>query len=162
MFEILKSLGLPLFDLGNWRSTIRHRVAVHDDYKDMPRWSGSETSDIVYEDHDKMLTSLLTTNNYFHIEELAGLRFASSPTYYVEVKTTPGPLDNAFYCSQGQFDRMESMKLQSDELVNEVYLVARVFNLGASGIGFKLYVDPAGLRRRGQLKFAADKYVVTS
>ncbi|ATZ46359.1 hypothetical protein BCIN_01g09700 [Botrytis cinerea B05.10] len=162
MFEILKSLGLPLFDLGNWRSTIRHRVAAHDDYKDMPRWSGSETSDIVYEDHDKMLTSLLTTNNYFHIEELAGLRFASSPTYYIEVKTTPGPLDNAFYCSQGQFDRMESMKLQSDELVNEVYLVARVFNLGASGIGFKLYVDPAGLRRRGQLKFAADKYVVTS
>lgn len=142
MFEILKSLGLPLFDLGNWRSTIRHRVAAHDDYKDMPRWSG--------------------TNNYFHIEELAGLRFASSPTYYIEVKTTPGPLDNAFYCSQGQFDRMESMKLQSDELVNEVYLVARVFNLGASGIGFKLYVDPAGLRRRGQLKFAADKYVVTS
>ncbi|TEY73343.1 hypothetical protein BOTCAL_0079g00080 [Botryotinia calthae] len=162
IFEIMKSLGLPLFDLGNWRSTIRYRVAVHDDYKDMPRWSGSETSDIVYEDHDKMLTSLLITNNYFQIEELAGLRFANSPTYYVEVKTTPGPLDNAFYCSQGQFDRMESMKLQSDELVNEVYLVARVFNLGASGMGFKLYVDPAGLRRRHQLKFAADKYVVTS
>ncbi|TGO31378.1 hypothetical protein BPAE_0001g02500 [Botrytis paeoniae] len=162
MFEIIRSLGLPLFDLGNWRSTIRHRVAVHDDYKDMPRWSGSETSDIVYEDHDKILTSLLITNNYFHIEELARLRFASSPTYYIEVKTTPGPLDNAFYCSQGQFDRMESMKLQSDQPVNDVYLVARVSNLGASGIGFKLYVDPAGLRRRGQLRFAADKYIVTS
>ncbi|KAF7958935.1 hypothetical protein EAE96_002461 [Botrytis aclada] len=162
MFEIMKSLGLPLFDLRNWRSTIRHRVTVHDDYKDMPRWSGSETSDIVYEDHDKILTSLLITKNYFNIEELAGLEFASSPTYYIEVKTTPGPLDNAFYCSQGQFDRMESMKLQPDKLVDEVYLIARVFNLGASGIGFKLYVDPAGLRRKGQLRFAADKYVVTS
>ncbi|KAF5878202.1 uncharacterized protein Bfra_000367 [Botrytis fragariae] len=162
IFEIMKSLGLPLFDLGNWRSTIRHRVTVHDDYKDMPRWCGSETSDIVYEDREKMLTSLLITNNYFHIEELARLRFASSPTYYIEVTTTPGPLDNAFYCSQGQFDRMESMKLQSDQPVNEVCLVARVFNLGASGMGFKLYVDPAGLRRKGQLKFTADKYVVTS
>ncbi|TGO13902.1 hypothetical protein BTUL_0061g00190 [Botrytis tulipae] len=162
MFKIMKSLGLPLFDLGNWRSTIRHRVTIHNEYKYMPRWSGSETSDIVYEDHDKMLTSLLITNNYFNIEELARLRFASSPTYYVEVKTTPGPLDNAFYCSQGQFDRMESMKLQPDQLVSEVYLVSRVFNLGASGMGFKLYVDPAGLRRKGQLKFTADKYVVTS
>ncbi|KAF7949568.1 uncharacterized protein EAE97_003077 [Botrytis byssoidea] len=162
MFEIMKSLGLPLFDLGNWRSTIRHRVTIHNEYKDMPRWSGSETSDIVYEDHDKMLTSLLITNNYFNTEELGRLRFASSSTYYIEVKTTPGPLDNAFYCSQGQFDRMESMKLQSDQLVNEVYLVARVFNLGASGMGYKLYVDPAGLRRKGQLKFTADKYIVTS
>ncbi|KAF7906551.1 hypothetical protein EAF00_000830 [Botryotinia globosa] len=96
MFEIMKSLGLPLFDLGNWRSTIRHRVIIHNEYKDMPRWSGSETSDIVYEDHDKMLTLLLITNNYFNIEELARLRFARSPTYYIEVKTTPGPLDNAF------------------------------------------------------------------
>ncbi|TGO51966.1 hypothetical protein BOTNAR_0339g00020 [Botryotinia narcissicola] len=162
MFEIMKSLGLPLFDLGNWRSTIRHRVTIHNEYKDMPRWSGSETSDIVYEDHDKMLTSLLITNNYFNTEELGRLRFASSPTYYIEVKTTPGPLDNAFYCSQGQFDRMESMKLQSDQIVHEVYLVARVFNLGASGTGYKLYVDPAGLRRKGQLKFTADKYIVTS
>ncbi|TGO85186.1 hypothetical protein BPOR_0422g00040 [Botrytis porri] len=54
---------------------------------------------------------------------------------------------------------MESMKLQSDQLLDEVYLVARGFNLGALGIGLKLYVDPAGLRRKGQLRFAADNKV---
>ncbi|KAI9641118.1 hypothetical protein NHQ30_010548 [Ciborinia camelliae] len=164
MFEVLKNLGLPLFGLENWRSTIRHRITVHDEYKDMPPWSGSETSDIVYEDHDQRLTELLVANNYFSYagESNGRPKFARSPTYYIEVKTTPGALNTPFYCSQGQFDRMENMKLQAHQSLNEVYLIARVFKLGASGMGFKLYVDPAELRRKGQLRFTADKYVITT
>ncbi|TGO71885.1 hypothetical protein BELL_0517g00020 [Botrytis elliptica] len=164
MFEVLKILNLPLFNLENWRSSIRHRVTIHDDYKDMPYWSGLETSDIVYEDHGRKLTELLVANNYFdHVEKSdEKSEVKQLTTYYIEVKTTPGPLTAPFYCSQNQFDKMESMRLQAEQPLKEVYLIARVFNLGASGMGYKLYVDPAGLRRKGQLRFAADKYVVTS
>ncbi|TGO32803.1 hypothetical protein BHYA_0288g00120 [Botrytis hyacinthi] len=164
MFEVLKSLDLPLFNLENWRSSIRNRVTIHDDYKDMPYWSGFETSDIVYEDHDRALTELLGSKNYFdHVERSDGKSEVKQlTTYYIEVKTTPGPLTAPFYCSQNQFDRMESMRIQAKQPLKEVYLIARVFNLGASGMGYKLYVDPARLRRKGQLKFTADKSVVIS
>lgn len=52
--------------------------------------------------------------------------------------------------------------LQADVAgTREVYLIARIFSLGDSGIGFKLYVDPETLRKSGELQFKADKYVVT-
>lgn len=127
MFEVLKGLGLPLFDLQNWRSTIRHLVTVHDDYKDMPGWNGSETSDIVYSDHEHKLTEFLVANNYLnHIEAFNRNPGITPPTYYIEVKTTPGPLNTQFYCSQGQFDRMESSRLPANQPLNNVYLIARV------------------------------------
>ncbi|ESZ98908.1 hypothetical protein SBOR_0766 [Sclerotinia borealis F-4128] len=88
--------------------------------------------------------------------------FERSPTYYIEVKTTLGPLDTPFYCSQNQFDIMENLKLQDNQSLSEVYLIARVFKLGARGMGFKLYLDPADLRRKGQLKFTSDKYIITT
>lgn len=162
MYEVLRTLTLPGFALDNWRSTIRDRVAIHDKYKEMPPWIGVETADIVYADHEHKLTEMLIANNYFgpftnHPSFLASL----SPTYYIEAKTTPGQLNIPFFGSQGQLDRMESMKLQILKPANEIYMIARVFKLGGSGMGLKLYVDPAGLRSNGALKFTADKYSVT-
>ena len=52
------------------------------------------------------------------------------------------------------------MMLTPSEAKDEVYLVARVFKLGDSTIGFKLYIDSTSLRREGELVFKADKYVL--
>lgn len=153
---MLKSLNLPGFGLDNWQSTIRHRVALHDQYQVILPWSGRETADIVYKDNTGLLTSTLIGKGYLHST------IYSSPTYYIEVKTTPGPVDTALYCSQPQVDRMDRMRVQLGSLKRaEIYLIARVFALGDYGIGLKLYVDPATLRRNGELYFKADKYVVT-
>ena len=83
------------------------------------------------------------------------------PTYYIEVKTTMLFLDTDFYCSQRQFDRMEGMQLTGIEPSDEIYLIARVFQLGCPKMGLRLLLDPASLRRTGDLDFKADKYAVT-
>jgi hypothetical protein len=147
----------PDFGLGNWRSTIRGWVAVHESYRDLSRWPGSETSDIVYEDDSSILTQLLIEKGYLRGSIWRGC----SPTYYIEVKTTPGSLNTQFYCSQHQYDLMEEMKLNEAGVANRIYLIARVYALGTSGMGLKLYLDPANLRRERQLQFKADKYLVT-
>jgi hypothetical protein len=124
----------------------------------MGRWSGFETADIVYSDSDSTLTTLLIQQGYLESSSWLG----RSPTYYIEVKTTMGALDNAFFCSQPQFDRMERMQLPETGHSDEVYMIARVFGLGGSRMGLRLYIDPATLRRRQELKFVADRYAITS
>ena len=42
-----------------------------------------------------------------------------------------------------------------------VYALFRVFNLGRSSMGLKIYVDPAEQRRLGKLSFTSDNYAVT-
>jgi hypothetical protein len=74
-----------------------------------------------------------------------------------------GDVDNPFFCSQSQFDRMEAMEIpDSDEGADKVYLIARVFGVGRSRMGLKLYLDPWKLRRARKLRFEADVYSVTS
>jgi hypothetical protein len=84
-----------------------------------------------------------------------------SPTYYIEVKTTPGSLHTQFYCTQHQYDLMEDMKLSEGISANRIYLIARVYALGNSGMGLKLYLDPATLKRERQLDFRTEKYIIT-
>ncbi|KAF1985760.1 hypothetical protein K402DRAFT_100065 [Aulographum hederae CBS 113979] len=84
-----------------------------------------------------------------------------TPTYFIEVKTTLGTLDTPFLCTQGQYDKMERMRPTATVASDEIYIVARVFQLGHSGMGWKLYLDPAELRRRRELSFKADVYEVT-
>ncbi|KAF2808268.1 uncharacterized protein BDZ99DRAFT_50741 [Mytilinidion resinicola] len=155
VYELLKGLTLPGFTLANWQSTISYRVAVHERYRDLERWLGSETADIVYEDQNSFLTELLIERGYLENAIWGG----HSPRYYIEVKTTIGSLETPFYCSQLQYDRMERMQLNG--AANEVYLIVRVFSLGDSGMGLKVYMDPATLRRDRGLIFKTDKYSVT-
>jgi hypothetical protein len=56
-------------------------------------------------------------------------------------------------------DRMEKMKLSALEDSNEIYLIPRVFSMGPSGTGLRIYLDPATLREQRKLQFRADKYV---
>lgn len=102
VFELLLKHGLPGFTAANWRSRIRKRVSVHPEYHTLVPWSGVETADIVYPDTNSELTSALVGMGHM----LAGLGFAAAPTYYIEVKTTTGEWDNAFFMSKSQYRRV--------------------------------------------------------
>ncbi|KAF2187478.1 hypothetical protein K469DRAFT_749209 [Zopfia rhizophila CBS 207.26] len=158
VFEWLKGLELPRFGLGNWQSKIRHFIRAHHDYHNLENWHGSEeTSDIVYDDCEGKLTTLLIDHAYLNSTHWTGRH----PTYYIEVKATPSSLNAPFFVRSKQYGLMESMILPEDGVSENVYLVARVFNLGLPEMGLKLYLDPASLRRDRRLLFKPNKYEVT-
>jgi hypothetical protein len=154
MYELLRSLYLPGFSWENWKSTKRHLVSVHNRYQNMPEWHGRETADIVYQDQDSVLTSRLIEKGYLASNRWEG----RSPCYFIEVKTTVGAWNTTFYCSQNQFDMMQSSDTDPSD---KVYLIARVYQLGDTRMGLRLYLDPEKLRRNNRLRFQADKYLVT-
>ncbi|KAE9964487.1 hypothetical protein EG328_010419 [Venturia inaequalis] len=163
MYHFLSNLGLPNFDQTCWQSSIRHRAALHQDYQWISHWPGKETADIIYTDHQQVLTKMLVQKNYLD-PEWATLY----PTYYIEVKSTTGSCDTRFFCSQEQVDLMKDMHHKKGELVSmskskRIYLVARVFALGDSGTGLYLYVNPEPPKPLGELEFQAndEKYIVT-
>ncbi|KAF2464794.1 uncharacterized protein BDR25DRAFT_380700 [Lindgomyces ingoldianus] len=157
VFELLQSLSLPGFNLDNWQSGIRGRISVHPSYHGIVRWPDKEITDIIYEDRNSALTTLLIEKGYLTRSKWEG----RSPKFCIEVKTTPYEMSYPFFCSQPQCDMMENMQLSAESDLGEIYLVARVFGLGGSGMGLKLYVDPASLRNERELVFQADKYAVT-
>jgi hypothetical protein len=130
---------------------------VHRSYCDIENWYGSETADIVYDDQQSKLTSLLIQRGYLDASIWANRR----PKYYIEVKATTGTLDVPFFVSPNQYHRIEYMMLPIGVAADKVYLFARVYNLGHSEMGLKLYLDPARLRLDGVLQFRAEKYMVT-
>jgi len=158
VFTLLNKLTLPNFSRSCWKSNIRHLVSVHEGYSDLGPWGGTETSDIVYFDSESTLTDLLIRQGYLTTNPWS----RQTPTYYIEVKATMEDVDQPFYCSQPQFDRMEAMELPDDGSANDVYLIARVFGVGRSRMGLKLYLDPWKMRRNRELRFEAKMYSVTA
>lgn len=90
------------FSLENWESTIRHLVRPHPDYADITRWTGGrETSDIVYDDVLGTFTATLVDRGY-----LDHTWSERTPKYLLEVKTTTGPCETAFFMSDSQYRRV--------------------------------------------------------
>ncbi|KAF4914083.1 hypothetical protein CGCF415_v002550 [Colletotrichum fructicola] len=119
VFELLSHLSdqdvplppLPEFSRDNWQSNIRRYVTVHPDYALMEPWSGRETSDIVYEDVSKQLTSLFVRQGYLETRWLSRPR---GPKYFIEVKTTTLSCETAFYMSKAQYQRMRNNLVTDD------------------------------------------------
>ncbi|KAL3294422.1 ino80 chromatin remodeling complex protein [Colletotrichum asianum] len=163
VFELLSHLSdqdvplppLPEFSRDNWQSNIRRYVTVHPDYALMEPWSGRETSDIVYEDVSKQLTSLLVRQGYLETRWLSRPR---GPKYFIEVKTTTMSCETAFYMSKAQYQRMRNNLVTDDS--DTMYVIFRVYNLGQKDIGLKVYVDPETLRLAGRLKFTGETWSV--
>lgn len=109
VFEVLSRLdsALPDFSRGNWQSTIRDYVRVHDEYSDMQPWQGMETADFRYTDTNGTLTSFLINKGYLRSNVWSGKR----PEYYLEVKSTSGPCETAFYMSKYQYKRVCFLEL---------------------------------------------------
>lgn len=155
VFEWLKSLNLPNLDLSNWKSKIRGRVNDHPSFQGLQNWQGRESSDVVYDDTGSVLTRLLIDHGY-----LSPAWYGKRPKYYIEVKATTSIWSTRFFVTQNQVNLMEGKILPEQGAADEVYLIARVFSLGLNGMGLKLYVDPAKLRRKGQLIVRPDQYEV--
>lgn len=49
---------------------------------------------------------------------------------------------------------------QGNENQSTVYALFRVFGLGRSPMGLKIYIDPAEQKRLGKLAFTSEKYSV--
>ncbi|ERS97467.1 hypothetical protein HMPREF1624_05635 [Sporothrix schenckii ATCC 58251] len=146
---------LPGFSLQNWQSTIRGYARSHPLYADIQNWVGQETADITYEDVDGTLTALLMDKGYLAHEVWASAR----PRYFIEVKTTVNAaVATPFYMSNHQYTRMQNCSpdgLDGHHALENVYMIIRVFGLGAGFVGFQLLVDPESMRRRGELAFTA-------
>jgi hypothetical protein len=131
-------------------------VNFHNEYRDLQNFPGPETSDIVYEDVNGTLTSLLIEQRYLDHDLWENQR----PRYYIEVKTTINDLDAPFYVSHNQYQLIYDHELQDSASAGEIVLIVRAFRLGGTGMGLKLFLDPAKLQRRRELKFVAGPYEV--
>jgi hypothetical protein len=49
---------------------------------------------------------------------------------------------------------------EGDQNQTTIYALFRVFSLGRSSMGLKIYIDPAEQKRVGKLVFTAEKYAV--
>ncbi|RDL38725.1 uncharacterized protein BP5553_03065 [Venustampulla echinocandica] len=156
-FEILSRLEahIPGFDRGNWQSTIRRHVTVHEDYYGMDPWKGAETADITYDDTEGEFTKLLVGNEY-----LEDIWIGAKPKFYLEVKATTKECNTRFFVSKSQYQRMERMRLIAGEVSPEIYIILRVFNLGKDTIDMRLFVDPKRIEDGGSLTFTPESYSV--
>lgn len=156
VFELLSRLepALSGWGRGNWQSRIRKYVAKHQDYADMEPWYGIETADITYADSEGDLTALLVDRGYLDGDLWRGAR----PSYLIEVKSTTGPCGVPFYMSKGQYQMMKNYHAGANR--SEVYMIARVFDIGGSRTGMRLYVDPEQLRLDNALEFTAETWSV--
>ena len=64
--------------------------------------------------------------------------------------------------TNSEFSQMESTTNgpQGNENQNAIYALFRVFSLGRSSMGLKIYIDPAEQKRLGKLAFTSEKYSV--
>ncbi|GAB1197743.1 hypothetical protein APSETT444_007046 [Aspergillus pseudonomiae] len=118
VFELFTRLDPALtgWSEQNWQSKIRRYVTVHPDYSNMEPYYGRETADITYDDTEGGFTALLIDHGYLATEEWRDKR----PKYYIEVKTTTGPLRTPFYMSKHQYER--DYKRPGIALLNTHYL----------------------------------------
>ena len=65
----------------------------------MDAWNGKETTDIVYDDRDGVLTSLFIDKEYLSSEVWAERR----PKYFIEVKSTTRSCETPFFMSKNQY-----------------------------------------------------------
>ena len=100
MFEYLKGLNLPRFDLENWKSGIRDRVKIHADYRHIEKDNDrGAIADIEYLDHSHRLTQFLIKKG--HLAQ--GLWDNERPFYHIEVKTTTSSnWQEPFFMSKAQ------------------------------------------------------------
>lgn len=94
---------------------------AHPDYADLSRWSGRETSDIVYDDVSGTFTNLLIKKGYlpekvylpeYHWEN-------KTPRYFIEVKSTTGQCATPFFMSSGQYERVRALSRRHNSLFRD-------------------------------------------
>ncbi|KIW28150.1 uncharacterized protein PV07_07832 [Cladophialophora immunda] len=172
VYELLLSLDLPGFrtaDHRNWRSTIRKHVRAIHEYQNLLEYDGPDM-DIVYKDTTGKFSTWLKENGW---GESPGFIDAAPPvtptspiTYYIEVKSTPGPCGKPMKMSNAQYQRMHDYRIPergwaSRTTERKVFVLWRVFDLLGQNAQYAAFVDPARLDGT-ILKFVADRWQVTA
>lgn len=155
---------LPNFDVDNWTSELRT-------YAGLPAYEDKSVSDFQYRDEQGALTRMIFGGA---IPDW----LASSPEYFVEVKTTSGALGTPFHMSAAQID-LVSLALhctqllscvlhmsgqarrftRKNQIVDKLCIIFRVFNVH-SALSFKIFPDPHQLFHIGALRVTSDVDVV--
>ena len=158
VFERLRALAFPGFDLDNWQSRIRALVNVHPDYAALRNWPAAEIADLMYKDNTGEFENWL--------RRCSRHSFPSLPQdgeiqYLIEVKTTTGPCSSPFFMSKNQYQLMRQHRLENEGGMERrvVYVIVRVYSLLGGNIAMELYVDPWRLRDEF-LEFVADPWKV--
>ena len=112
MFEYLKGLDLPAFDLDNWKSAIRDRVAVHPDYIGLDKFTDrAALADIEYTDVSGGLTKFLIAQGLLN----QAVWDTQTVHYHIEVKATTLPdWQEPFYMSKAQKRHVSRSQTQSN------------------------------------------------
>ena len=76
---------------------------MHEKYKDMEEWTGSETADIVYEDEGP---DFVLSNAFSEHLPRDRLKEGAPIKYYLEVKTTTEECSSRFFVSKSQYRRV--------------------------------------------------------
>jgi hypothetical protein len=89
-------------------------------YDDMRPWPGDhETSDIVYEDKDGILTRFLIDTGYLD----QGIWAGATPEYSIEVKTTTRGCNDRFIMSSNQYKMVRSRLVPSFAMIKKRHLL---------------------------------------
>jgi hypothetical protein len=151
VFLFFKQYLEPHFTDDNWTSNYRSR-ATNNRFHDLER----DYADFTFQD----------TNGGKMAEYLCSCGFPDAenwkqhrPTYHLEVKTTLGRRDEIFFMSNNQVNkaRQYSLKMSSNALPKDIYIVIRVFdlNIEMKKGRMHLYVDPWRLYLERKLSFEA-------
>jgi hypothetical protein len=109
VYELLVKLLSPSFDWSNWTSTIKSHVLIHPEYFGRAPWPGRrETSDLRYDDRERILTRHLIRTGYLD----GNVWSEATPEYFIEVKATTGDCGDRFFMSSNQY-RMVSSSFKS-------------------------------------------------
>ncbi|KAL8947441.1 MAG: hypothetical protein Q9222_006278 [Ikaeria aurantiellina] len=157
MFEYLKGLGLPGFDLMHWTSGIRSRVKSHADYHNIDNNNDRNViADIEYLDDSGRFTQYLVQRGHL----LQGVWDNTRPMYHIEVKTTlSSDWQEPFFMSKAQ--ERHDYQINDGKSQLSIYMICRIFNLGKGDMtGVHIYIDPETKRRNQELEFSTQTWAV--
>ncbi|KAK6842238.1 hypothetical protein PG987_003098 [Apiospora arundinis] len=127
----------------NWTSKLRVEAGI-------PRFTGQERdfADFTYLDSSGQMREMLRD-----AEMDLHLGWSNDTTYHLEVKSTSGSGDEAFFVSQNQVDMMR--RYNNDAL--HAYILVRVSNIENADIQLKFYPDPWNLYMNQVLDFRSEE-----
>lgn len=125
---------LPNFDHSNWTSENR------DAWAGLSGGSDRYAADFDYTDVDGQLTGL-----------------PGAPKCFIEVKSSTGDSDQAFYMTVGEWTRAEECHRSGGR---EVYLIVRVSHVDTAPCITDILIDPVAMKQKGLLKLAETEFWV--
>jgi hypothetical protein len=155
VFQHLKRLLGPSINYETWTSAYRNRAfsdprmiqaeeKAGEKYKEFVPNEQKKNSDFTYTDDDGRLSQYLSQRGRRLPRWKDGSGKEWPLTFHLEVKSTPGRLDERFYLSNNQLDLAKQWSLRNSPLLH-VYVILRVYDLDYKNTltaKVMYYIDP--------------------